>query len=110
MIDLRFGAWGMLFCSVPLFFPSETKQFTQKGLHQRPSFFGCHDHEKSPLIIYFPNYFAASPTDISTVSATYTVSEVTGFFLKVWVRKKKDGEVVLITGCEVNLNCFFQFD
>ncbi|KAG0143086.1 hypothetical protein CROQUDRAFT_679888 [Cronartium quercuum f. sp. fusiforme G11] len=59
--------------------PDPSLEFTQKGLHRRPSFFGCNE-TTSPLIIYFPNYFAASPTDVSTVSATYTGKEVDGFF------------------------------
>ncbi|EGF99285.1 uncharacterized protein MELLADRAFT_94783 [Melampsora larici-populina 98AG31] len=50
--------------------PDPALEFTEKGLHQRPSFFGC--NETSPLIIYFPNYYAASPTDVATVKATYT--------------------------------------
>ncbi|KAH9810193.1 lysophospholipase catalytic domain-containing protein [Melampsora americana] len=58
--------------------PDPALEFTEKGLHQRPSFFGC--NETSPLIIYFPNYYAASPTDVATVKATYTGKEIDGFF------------------------------
>ncbi|EGG10647.1 uncharacterized protein MELLADRAFT_115499 [Melampsora larici-populina 98AG31] len=58
--------------------PDASREFTARGLHQRPSLFGCNE-TSAPLVIYFPNYYIVAETDVSTVHASYTPAEIEGF-------------------------------
>ncbi|POW00053.1 hypothetical protein PSTT_13371 [Puccinia striiformis] len=59
--------------------PDYRSDFTQLGLHQRPSLFGCNETD-APLVIYFPNYFMVAETDFTTIQASYTQAEVDSVF------------------------------
>ncbi|KAH9814792.1 lysophospholipase [Melampsora americana] len=58
--------------------PDTSREFSARGLHQRPSLFGCNE-TSGPLVIYFPNYYIVAETDVSTVHASYTPAEIEGF-------------------------------
>lgn len=59
--------------------PDYRSEFSQLGLHQRPSFFGCYETD-APLVIYFPNYYMVAETDFTTVQASYTQAEIDAVF------------------------------
>ncbi|KAG0148689.1 hypothetical protein CROQUDRAFT_75104 [Cronartium quercuum f. sp. fusiforme G11] len=59
--------------------PETTREFSARGLHRRPSLFGCNE-TAGPLVIYFPNYYIVAETDVSTAHASYTMKEIEGFF------------------------------
>ncbi|KAG0145240.1 hypothetical protein CROQUDRAFT_46067 [Cronartium quercuum f. sp. fusiforme G11] len=53
--------------------------FALAGYHKRPTLFGCEDNNV-PLILYLPNYFVSTLTNMPTMQTDYTWQELDGFF------------------------------
>ncbi|OAV93584.1 hypothetical protein PTTG_12089 [Puccinia triticina 1-1 BBBD Race 1] len=87
--------------------PDYRSTFSELGLHQRPSVFGCYETD-APLVIYFPNYFMVAATDFTTVQASYTQDEVdavfdNGFAIATQSIGKIKNNTLLSQGIEENL-------
>ncbi|KAI9603161.1 hypothetical protein H4Q26_002476 [Puccinia striiformis f. sp. tritici PST-130] len=54
--------------------------FSEAGYNKRPTFFGCDSDPKTPLIIYFPNYYMVGETNVATKETTYSKERMEEFF------------------------------
>lgn len=59
--------------------PSDQNTFTNRGLNNRTTFFGCNESSPTPLVIYMPNHPYTSYTNFSTFTLEYSNAESTAF-------------------------------